>query len=96
MTQAGNTRTTTPTPSPTQPNLQAEFMHRAAWKAAVMGTLNVLLIVAAVRITLLVAVLGAAILAFADIQTPEPLRLGALATYAALVVLPMVWLCSRR
>ena len=54
MISSGST-TTTATP----PNIPAEYMHRAAWKAGVMGSLNVLAIVLGVRLTLLVAVGGA-------------------------------------
>lgn len=73
-----------------------EYMHRAAWKAGVMGSLNVLAIVLGVRLTLLVAVGGAISLTWFALQTPDPYRLGALAVYAAVVVLPLVWLAGRR
>jgi hypothetical protein len=82
--------------TPTPPNIQAEYVHRRDWKAGVLGALNVLVLVTAIRITLLCAVLGAVILTFLGIQAPEPLRLGALAVYAALVVIPLIWLAARR
>jgi hypothetical protein len=86
MTQA----TTTP------PNLQAEYQHRVAWKAAVMGAFNVLVVVLAVRLILLVAVCGAISLAWLALQNPDPLRLGALGIYCAAVVIPTVWLSVYR
>ena len=89
LTQAATTTTTTP-----PPNL--EYVHRAAWKAGVIGALNVILIIVAVRITLMIAIVGAIVLSVTAIQAPDPWRLGALAIYAALVVIPTVFLASRR
>jgi hypothetical protein len=89
MIPSGMTTTTTATP----PN---EFVHRAAWKAGVMGALNVVTAVLAVRLILLVSVCGAIALAYLALVLPDPYRLGALAIYAVAVVLPLVWLSSRR
>src|SRR5215472_6254416 len=86
------TRTAT-APSPA---LQQEFVHRRAWQAGVMGALNVLTVVLAVRLTLLVSVCGASLLAWAALANPDPYRLGTLGVYAVVVVLPLVWLTSRR
>jgi hypothetical protein len=61
-----------------------------------MGTLNVLFVILAVRAVLLVAVIGAIILASAVVATPDPWRLGALAVYTIAVVVPTVWLSARR
>ncbi|HEY4808599.1 MAG TPA: hypothetical protein VIH81_12770 [Roseiarcus sp.] len=74
----------------------AEYVHRAAWKAGVLASINVLAIVLAVRLGLLVAIVGAIGLTYIAIQTPDPLRLGALAIYCAFVLLPTTWLASRR
>lgn len=71
-------------------------MHRAAWKAAVMGALNVLVQVLAVRMILLVAVVGGIFLTWLALQAPDPYRLGALAIYCAAVVVPTVWIASNR
>ena len=71
-------------------------MHRSAWKAAVMGTLSVLTVVLAVRLTLLVSVCGASFLAWLALADPDPYRLGTLGVYGAVVVLPVIWLASRR
>ena len=78
------------------PQLSTEYVHRAAWKAGVLGALNLLALVLAVRFTLLVAVIGAIILSTFAVREPDPWRLGAVAIYAAIVVVPTVWLASRR
>ena len=83
------------TPSAIQPD--REYVHRAAWKAGVLGAVNVLLLVLAVRLVLLVAVCGAAGLAYLVlIGAPDPYRLGVLAVYSGVVCLPLVWLAARR
>jgi hypothetical protein len=91
------TATTTAT---TPPNAAiprgTEFQHRAAWKAGVLGSINVLAIVLAVRLGLLVAIVGAIVLTYITIQAPDPFKLGALAIYAAFVILPTTWLASHR
>ena len=86
--------TTAPTPPKPTPQ-QAEYIHRAAWKASVLATLNVLLAAVAIRFILLAAVAGAIILTYITIQSPDPWRLGSLAIYALTVVGPCVWLASR-
>ncbi|HEX8827326.1 MAG TPA: hypothetical protein VF778_04355 [Xanthobacteraceae bacterium] len=52
--------------------------------------------VLAVRLILLVAVSGAIWLTWLALASPDPYRLAALAVYAAVVVVPVVWLSSRR
>lgn len=93
------------TAATTQPKAQAppsisretgEYLHRAAWKAAVLGTLNVLILVIAIRFILLIAVVGAVWLTVIAIQAPDPLRLAAVGIYCLVLVLPMVWLASRK
>ena len=90
--------TTTTTTNATAPNsaLQREFMTRSAWQAGVMGTLNVLTAVLAVRLTLLVSVCGASFLAWLALSEPDPYRLATLGVYGVVVVLPLIWLTSRR
>jgi hypothetical protein len=81
------------------PSREAEYQHRAAWKAGVMGALNLLAIVLAVRLVLLVAVIGALWLAKLTLDVAAPLQMPALVmlgVYCATVVLPMVWLSSRK
>jgi hypothetical protein len=87
-------QTTTATTTPA--SFQQEFQHRAAWKAGVMGAFNVLAVVLAVRLILLVAVGGAIGLAWLALQQPDPYRLGALAIYCAVVVLPTIYLAGSR
>lgn len=89
--------TTTTAATPPKPNpQQAEYIHRAAWKAGVLGAINVLVAVIAARFILLAAVIGAIVVAYITIEAPDPWRLGALAVYAVTVVGPCVWLASRR
>src|SRR5215471_10891303 len=80
----------------TTTNTPTEYIHRAAWKAGVLGALNVIVLVTAVRLILLVSVCGAIALAFLALQQPDPYRLGALTIYTLLVVGPVAWLSSRR
>jgi hypothetical protein len=87
---------TTSTAKPPVSRETAEFQHRSAWKAGVLGSINVLAIVLAVRFSLLCAIVGAFVLTYIAIQAPDPWRLGALGIYTALVVLPATWLASRR
>lgn len=61
-----------------------------------LGAMSALALVLAVRLALLVAIVGAIVLTYIAIQAPDPWRLGALAVYTALVVLPTTWLASRR
>jgi hypothetical protein len=84
------TATTTPT------DFQREYVHRAAWKAGMLGALNVATAILAVRLTLLVSVVGASGLTFLVLQNPDPYRLGALGIYAVVVVVPLIWLTARR
>lgn len=76
-----------------QPDL--EQVHRTAWKAAVLGALNVLILITSVRIIVLVAVGGGIALASMALTTPDPWRMGVLAIYTVAVVIPVVWLASR-
>src|SRR5580704_9085084 len=92
---ANTTTSSTPNPIPRGiPN--GELVNRAAWRAGVLGSINVLAIVLAVRLGLLVAIVGAICLTYIAIQAPDPLRLGALAIYCSFVLLPTTWLASRR
>jgi hypothetical protein len=82
--------------TPTTTATSAEFQHRAAWKAAVLGSLNVLFVILAVRAILLVAVIGAIYLTIIATTTPDPWRMGAVAVYAVIVVVPLTWLAARK
>ena len=64
-----------------------------------MGALNLLAVVLAVRLVLLVAVIGALYLSKLALDVPAPVQMPALimlGVYCATVVIPMVWLSSRR
>jgi hypothetical protein len=92
LEQMISTATATTTPS----NLQTEYVARAAWKQGLIGALNALSVILAVRLTLLVAVCGAIALAYLALQQADPYRLAALGIYAAVVCVPLVWLAARR
>lgn len=72
-----------------------EVIHREAWKAGVMGAINVVTALLAVRLILLVSVCGAIGLAYLALAHSDPYQLGALAIYSAAVVVPLIWLSSR-
>lgn len=64
-----------------------------------LGALNLATVILAVRLTLLVAVGGAiwlTWLALGGAGVTDPLRLIALGVYCGAVVVPLVWLTSRR
>lgn len=82
--------------TPTTTALPSEYVHRAAWKAGVMGSLNVLFVILAVRLILLVAVIGAIALTLIAAREPDPWRLAAVAAYAIIVVVPLTWLAARK
>lgn len=84
------TATTPPNPRFSEPGVLRD------WKAGLIGALNGLALVLAVRFTLLVAILGAIALSVIVVREPDPWRLGALGIYAFVVVVPTIWLASRR
>lgn len=71
-------------------------MVRSAWQASVMASLNVAALILAVRFILLIAVIGAFALAWVGVSAPDPWRVAVLAGYAVIVVVPLIWLASRR
>lgn len=73
-----------------------EYIHRAAWKAGVLGAINVLVNIVAIRLIVLVAVGGGIVLTSIALGAPDPWRLGVLSIYSLAVVVPVVWLASRR
>jgi hypothetical protein len=79
----------------TPPNLQAEYIHRAAWKAGVLGALNVMIMITAARFVVLIAVIGGIVLTAIALDGADPWRLVALAIYAVAVVVPVVWMTAR-
>jgi len=75
--------------------LPAEYIHRAAWKAGILGALNVLIMITAARMIVLVAVSGGIGLTMIALGAPDPWRLGALAIYSIAIVVPVIYLASR-
>ena len=61
-----------------------------------MGALNVAVAMLAVRFSVLVAISGGIWLTYVALIEPDPMRLGALAIYAAVIVVPCIWLAGRR
>ena len=81
--------TTTTPPRP-------EYVKRMAWKAGVLGALNLATLILAARLILLVGVGGATFLGWLALASPDPYRLAVLGVYSAVVVVPLVWLSARR
>lgn len=61
-----------------------------------LGALNALFVVLAVRAILLIAVVGAIYLTVIAATTPDPWRLATVAAYAVIVVVPLTWLAARK
>lgn len=102
MQLVGEQRTADPPPSPSPtgrttptPSFSDEFQHRAAWKAGVMGALGVVTQVLALRLLVLVAIIGGVGLTWMALAQPDPFRLGALVIYGLLIVVPVIWLAGR-
>jgi hypothetical protein len=96
---ANATTTQSSTPKAGVSRETGEYVHRAAWKAGVLGAVNLLAVVLAVRLVLLVAVIGALWLAKLALDVPVAMQMPALVmlgVYCATVVIPMVWLSSRK
>lgn len=69
-------------------------MHRAAWKAGVLGALNLVSRVLAARVIVLIAVLGGIMVTYPALHQPDWFRVVILAVYCAGVVLPAVVLAA--
>jgi hypothetical protein len=76
------------------PSTHQEYVHRAAWKAGVMGAINVLCAVLATRLILLLAVCGGFCLALLALDRPG--TLGILLVYTIAVVVPLTALSAWR
>jgi hypothetical protein len=79
---------------PDPPWLNPDVAHRAAWKAGVLGAINVLALVLAGRALVLVAIAGSIFLTWLALGNPDPYRLAALGIYCLMVVCPSVWLAK--
>lgn len=76
--------------------MDEEVEHRAAWKAGMLGAINVLAAVLAARWTAMMAVAGSILLSLEVMPQPDPYKLGLLGIYCLLVVGPCIWMASRR
>jgi hypothetical protein len=95
---------TVPPPPPTRPptpsgtasstanRREREFL---AYKAGVIGAVNVLTRMLAVRAILLVSIGGAIALTWLCVENPDPYRLAALMIYSASTVVPMIVMSLR-
>jgi hypothetical protein len=84
--------TTTPT---LPPEILRELQTRAAWRRGVLGALNVATAILAVRLILLLGVVGAVVLTVLALPAAQPMHLAALAIYVLGVVVPLVWLAGK-
>jgi hypothetical protein len=82
-------RATTPTD---QTQLAQEYITRRAWRAAVLGAINVLIAVVAVRLIVLIGVCGGIFLTYLALDQPDWFRIGTLGIYCVGVIFPAVWL----
>jgi uncharacterized membrane protein len=89
------TPTATATTPPEPYNVSYAPGEFKAWKTAFLGATNALMTLIAVRLILLCGVLGAIGLTFLALRDPDLLRLAVLGVYAAVVVVPLVWLAAR-
>jgi len=60
-----------------------------------LGALNLAARVLAVRCTLMLSVVGAALLTWLAVAEHDPWRLAAVAIYTVTVCLPLVWLAAK-
>lgn len=79
-----------------QAAFQQEVMSRRAWRASVIGSLNVAAMILAARFILLLATCGAFVLAWMATREAQPLQLVAVGIYLLGVVFPLTWLSSRQ
>lgn len=88
-----STETESPIPPPELTN--QELVNRAAWRAGVLGAVNVITRVLSARLIVLVAVSGGIGLTWTALAQPDLYRLAVLGVYALGVAVPAVWLASR-
>jgi hypothetical protein len=98
MTSRPTTPQTTsiPTTPPSNQAFAQEYVHRSSWKAGLIGTLNALTVILAVRLTLLLSVGGAFFLAYLALPAADPWKLAVLGVYTVVVVVPLVALAARQ
>ena len=84
------------TPTQTVADPRQEFITRAAWRAGVLGALNLAALILSLRLILLIATGGAIMLTYLALGDRPPFALVALAIYCATVLMPLVWLAARK
>lgn|SRR5215472_4197692 len=84
----------TPSPPKTTTSPTGPSPVDRAWRAGVLGAVNVLALVLSGRLLVLVAIAGAIFLTWLALANPDPYRLAALGIYCLLAVVPCVWLAS--
>jgi hypothetical protein len=57
--------------------------------------MDALALVLALRMIVMIAIVGGIALTWLALRDPDPYRLGALAIYAVSIVLPTIWLAGR-
>lgn len=91
--------TTLPTSSnysqTTTTDASAELLSRHAWRQGVLAALTVAIRILAVRSILLLAAVGAIMLAYIALDKGDLLRLATLGIYLVGALIPLVWLASR-
>jgi hypothetical protein len=85
-----STPPTTPPPEYTEQAWARPDPANRAWKAGVLGAINVLAMVLAGRGLVLVAIAGAIFLTYLTLGNPDVYRLSALGIYCVAVVIPCV------
>ena len=73
-----------------------ELAQLKAWKQGAVGAFNVVSGILAARVIVLVAVVGGIVLTYLALGNSDPVRLVPLGIYSLLVVVPSVWLASRK
>lgn len=82
------------TPSGTRSSISLE-LELEAWKAGVIGALNIATRILAVRVILLVAMIGGIALTGICLLNPDPYRLIALSIYCGTALVPMILMSLR-
>lgn len=96
ITSTTPTTTSSTSSQATTNELNAELISRYAWRQGLLASISVISQILAVRVVLLVAVLGAVFLTYLALSQGDVLRLGALGIYCAVVVAPIVFLSYKR
>lgn len=75
---------------------ERDEQRQRAWKAGMLGAINVLAAVLAARWIAMMSVSGAILLSLAVLPQPDLYKLGLLSIYCLAVVGPCIWLAAKR